>query len=430
MSLNKDALLNMILAKSVPGIERWLLPFLFASFAASGTSLLPVVFNPTTRWGFLLFGFVWMLMNVRKFRVIRSAAVFKLLLVLVVWCFLTSFWSEIFLLSFYKSLAFAMTVFTMFMLGASWGSKVAVREVLNCFGLLFIVVILISTMGSQSTGLDGSVQMFTGLAGNPNNMGFLLASALPFGFWQLYTAESARNRWLWALLDGFVVYHLITSHSRASMILTAFVVAGFFLGVGLKKYFLYIVIAVFAAGAVLSANPDLIDVIYAQYVLKGSDESVAFENSRGWVYRISYDAALQGGVTGVGNGISVGADPAGYAGGFTSVGYGREKSSSVLAIVEETGLIGLLLATSYIVTLFFTVFKLRKYLKTRSPFRVVFFMVGGLFLGLVVYSNFEAWWVAPGSNESVFFWGVSGVFFGMALQIRAARMQAMKTLRK
>jgi hypothetical protein len=427
MRFNKKTFINSFRTASMHGTERWLLPFLFAAIPTCGTSLLPAVFNGTSRWGFLLLGFAWVLMHFGKFQTIRSAAVFKLLLLLVFWCFVTSIWSEIFLLSFYKSLAFALVVLTMFTLGASWGRKVAIHEALNCFGLFFVVVLLTSLLGRDQLEF-GEVSMFTGLSGNPNYMGFLMATALPFGFWKAYTAASPGHRRTWLLLNGFVFYHLLISHSRASMLLSAFIVAGFMLGTGLKKYFLHIVIAVFAVVVTVLVFPETIDVIYEQYVLKGSEKSVAFENSRGLAYNLSYDAALVGGVTGLGNGISVGADPSRYQGGFSSVGYGREKGSSVLAIVEETGLIGLFFVMTFVLTLFFSAIKLRKYLRANSLIRVVFSMLAGLFLGLVIYSNFEAWWVAPGSAESVLFWGISGVFFGMVLQIRAARAQVLKNV--
>lgn len=141
----KLSFINTFFASSVYGFERWLLPFLLAAVPACGTSLLPAVFNGTSRWAFLLLGFAWVLKHSQKFRFLRSTAIFKIIILLVSWCFITLLWSEIILLSFYKSLAFALVVLTMFSLGARWGKVVASQEILNCFGLFFILVLLTSS---------------------------------------------------------------------------------------------------------------------------------------------------------------------------------------------------------------------------------------------------------------------------------------------
>lgn len=213
------------------------------------------------------------------------------------------------------------------------------------------------------------------------------------------------------------------------MLLSAFIVISFMFVNGLRRYVPHAVIAAVGIVGLFFVYPETVDMIYEQYVLKGSEESVAFENSRGAAYDISYNSAVSGGVFGVGNGISTGADPAGYEGGFSSVGYGREKGSSVLAIVEEIGLVGLIITTLFVITLLISALKIQKYLGGRTPIRVALLMMVGLFIGMAVHCNFEAWWVSPGSAESVFFWGVSGILFGIVSQIQSARISSTTQVR-
>ena len=180
----------------------------------------------------------------------------------------------------------------------------------------------------------------------------------------------------------------------------------------------------------LLAAPGFGGELYAKYVLKetGLSMSAAFEKSRGAPTEESFAGAKQGGFLGAGYGVSVGADPSGYRGGFSAVGYGREKGNSVLAILEETGLIGLVLVLLLLLHIFGMALKAYRMSYGREV-RTLIGLSTGLWFGLVVHFNFEAWLVAPGSAESLFYWGYIGALYAMYRRViyeaRARQRQSL-----
>lgn len=425
MANNRMVWLDPFLAHSVQGWERWVLPAVMAAISACGTTLLPVVFNGTTRWGYIFIGLAYLVMHSRKIKFVFSLKLGLLLFLYVFWCFLTFVWSEIPLLSFYKGCTTFMVIFTLFSLGVSWGRSVAIDEAMKFMGLMFLIVLMVTSFASASESfMAGGVDMYVGLAGNPNNMGMLLAIALPFALWNVYTAKSARVRYLWLSLFAYILYHLVISHSRAAMLLGGFELLGFLYGTGIKKYLLHISIVAISAISILLIYPEAADTFYNQYVLKGNvgdQASEAFERSRGAAYEEGYAMALEGGLIGAGNGISIGSNPGSYQGGFTTSGYSREKGNSAMAIVEETGLIGLVIVLQFaLVVIISAMASCRSFPQNSLP-RVALSTLTGFFIGMLVYSNFEAWWVAQGSAESVVFWGATGVLYGLILQSKSVR---------
>ena len=98
--------------------------------------------------------------------------------------------------------------------------------------------------------------------------------------------------------------------------------------------------------------------------------------------------------------------------GFTAYGYGREKGNSQLAVMEELGLIGLGLYVALLATLLSYLAHTFQRIRMRDE-KVAFGIVTGAIIGMIVSSVFEAWWVAPGSPEAPFFWGLIGIALGL-----------------
>jgi hypothetical protein len=90
-----------------------------------------------------------------------------------------------------------------------------------------------------------------------------------------------------------------------------------------------------------------------------------------------------------------------------------------LAIVEETGIVGLGLYSVLLFALFVPL--VRAHLREKNPdVKVVLGIVVGALAGLTVMSVFEAWWVAPGSAESAYFWSLAGVGLGLTRSLAFA----------
>jgi O-antigen ligase len=160
--------------------------------------------------------------------------------------------------------------------------------------------------------------------------------------------------------------------------------------------------------------PSLYERFERQYIYKLGTKEQGVLYTREEVWQVSYDQAKKGGWLGGGYGVTIGETVnANFQGGFTSVGYGREKGNSQLAIVEETGLVGLGI---YLASLYLLFARLSKSVLRwpRSPEKMLLSIVVGTLFGMLVGSVFEAWWVAPSSPESVYFWTLAGVALGLA----------------
>jgi O-antigen ligase len=157
--------------------------------------------------------------------------------------------------------------------------------------------------------------------------------------------------------------------------------------------------------------PGTLDKFETRYVRKNTvaqGASVMFSRQGPW--ELSLEMARQGGIIGAGYGVSIGG--ATFTGGLTAFGYGREKGNSQLAIVEETGIVGLMLYGLVVVALLGRLLRAFRASRNRDARALVGIVLGAI-LGALVLGVFEAWWVAPGSPESLWFWTIVGVALGV-----------------
>ena len=106
-----------------------------------------------------------------------------------------------------------------------------------------------------------------------------------------------------------------------------------------------------------------------------------------------------------------------FQGGLAATGYGREKGNSQLGIMEETGVVGLCLYLASTFSLFALVWRAMK--RCRVPrFRPLLSLVFGMLVGFTFQSVFEAWYNAPGSPESMYYWVMVGIAVGLATDPR------------
>lgn len=409
-------------------IVQWFFPLVLGALLMCGTELFPPLFNPTTRWLYVLMAF--MLACIARYsQHARNTSVFALLTIYLVWCLLTAIWSDIPELSLNKIMAAALVTPGLFMLGFSWGRQQSnVLHSINAFYWLAPLALTVAVSGKVGQGLlETGQDYYTGLAGNSNNLGWMMAISLPFLVWKAFDHnQSAKQRSLFFLLMGVAVYYLLLSQSRAAMMLAFCAILGFFIAGGMSNRVKMAGLSLFLVFGAFLFIPNLFDLAFTKYILKGSGSDLAYaiEQSRGEPFEDSLNAAEEGGLLGAGYGISIGASPLDYRGGFTATGYGREKVSSPLAIVEETGIIGL----SIVVLIWFNIFSmaLRAYRSTSvQEERMLVGTLAGLIFGMMIHTNLEAWWVAPGSGESMFFWLIAGMSYAVFQMVidKAGRIQ-------
>jgi len=393
----------------LPKLKAWLLPIYLLAFTGSAVSFLSPVFNTTTRWIVLAGVVTYLLLNRQLAQPLRTR--FGLLtLVFVLWAFITGLWSALPLLSYLKAFSFLLISFGGMAIGQAWVRLNLPQDGLKYLEPLTIVTLLAGLLG-QTTGQGNSditgTFGFQGMTDNPNMFGSLLAMCAPFLAWQTYCNwENKKKRVLWLLLSGVDLYYLLASVSRASILVTLCTMLGLFLALGQSRKVIIFVLAGALIGSVLLIAPQQVEQISNRFIYKGQTAEEGITYSRNEVWQESYDLAVKGGLVGGGYGVTIGINN--FDVGLTTVGYGREKGNSQLAIVEETGLVGLAI---YLISLVFlfrhlgrVVFKL-----PRGPHKILLGIVTGTLVGMLVHSMLEAWWVASASPESAYFWVLAGV---------------------
>lgn len=188
----------------------------------------------------------------------------------------------------------------------------------------------------------------------------------------------------------------------------------------------------FVAAAVITSIIYLTPAVnnFAHKILKKDFPEVY--SSRMWMWEPSYKAALEGGLFGLGYGISHPEIRSGeYSDRFEDSRLIREKGNSSLALVEETGTIGLIL---FILPVFYL---LLKFPDTRSripdkdyksgirnqesPFSLHYDEAGSIRIpvssiliasitAFILHAQFEAWWVGVGSVQLPLFFIYIGLF--------------------
>lgn len=210
-----------------------------------------------------------------------------------------------------------------------------------------------------------------------------------------------------AITIGFLVF-LFMSRSRGGIVAT---IAGcaWWLYFSYRKIFGQFIVGVVLAGVILFAYfPAYVDSLNRVYVQKGSTYVL---QSRGKLLQDTWDAAMESPVIGVGFGVSKGYSED-WEFGFESGGAGREKMNSVLAAVEEVGIVGSIFLVLPLVWVFATAARrlllIRRFHPSAEEFWTVLTLSACLFGGFA-NSLSEAWLTAAGFFSAIMFWLIFGV---------------------
>jgi hypothetical protein len=388
------------------------------AFVAVGIEYLNIVFTTSTRWAFLALLIVSLIPYGELFSTFRSQYA-PILLVYLLWCFLTALWSDVQTLSILKAAAFMLVVTAFIAGGRAWVTRLQPQHPIF-FLLPVLVAALFSSVSSRvpEIKLGTGISIYQGLTGNPNYLGLMSAAALPLPLYRSYIAwkrgSSRAQTMLWIGLTMGIALLLWRSGSRASLLCAMMIVGSFALVVTAGRRAMAVVVLVFVASAIPVVAPELQAGVYQRVIVKSAHGDDAFFSRRA-TWEKTYDGAKEGGVLGLGYGVSAGFSD--YSLGLTSNTYGREKGNAQLAIWEETGLVGLVL---YAIFLFALYQELLSGLFRTSNLeqRVEFALVIGLVTGMLAQSVFEAWWTSPGSMESAIFWSAIGVATALAHRYR------------
>ncbi|MHB8338757.1 MAG: O-antigen ligase family protein [Ignavibacteriaceae bacterium] len=364
-----------------------------------------------------------------------------LLLLFSVWCLITSLWSSYPLITITRSLYFALIS-----IGSVIGSHLYLKTK-NGLGLNFLLplnifIVLLSLIslifkipGDAWSGGNG--MGFMGFASHQNTLGALILFTIPASMlevikefknkavvnadYKVHSKFKIQNSKFLLLLLIFNFSFLILTHSRAS-ILSFLLMTGIILYNLINLKFFLILTSVFCL---------LTSAIYFFPATHKAAHELFFKNEtffgdhRYFMYEDSFKAALNGGLIGLGYGIS---DPNIHnnANGshYENGRYIREKGNSTLAIVEETGIVGLilfLLPIGYVLSKF----KIQNSkFKTEHQYSVssnqnlessihhnLSILILSFLIAFLFHGQFEAWWVGVGSIQLPLFF----MYFGLSV---------------
>lgn len=394
-----------------------LLPLLLVSVMATGIAFLAPIFGFTGRWIVIALLAGYLLSTGSKSR--PNAAVILALISYAGWCVLTAVWSELPVFSFTKACALVFGLIAALGGGYAWSTRHKTAGSLDFvwpYAALALLAGLIGTGGSETTT---GLQLYAGSTGNANFLGFIVATSTPVVLWRLYRSWPTFSTcllWIGVLFAYVVILYLTTS--RSSYLIFAAIVGGFLVGLGARRVAVFAVAFVFAAVFLSIVATQLRDAIIQRNIYKWAGSEATIAHSRQDTWNDSYDGAVAGGWLGVGYGVSAGADASALGSQVSSIGYGREKGNSPLAVVEETGLVGSFFYAVLIVVMFRKLFAGFRSAPNREE-KVLLGIVIGTITGLLVQSMFEAWWDSPGAPEFVVFWVMTGVGLGVARRARS-----------
>jgi O-antigen ligase len=392
--------------------RNFMFPLAVFAFIGLTVQYVGLVFTTSTRWIFLALLVLYLLAKGRFMFGLQSRFG-AVLLLYCGWCIFTSTWSDVPDLSMAKATAFALVAVTFVSAGYWWACD---KGSLNAMSYLAPVAVIALLAGIAGGGMPSptvrQLELYQGMTDNPNMLGSLIVMSLPFLLWTAYKYRTRPPaKWIWIAVLVVAVGLLARTYSRSSILSAGMIGVGFLLSLKLRKTSFILVILTGVALITAATSAAIVDIAYRDYILKGSDEASGILFSRQVVWQKSYENAEEGGWFGIGYGVTVG-DTA-FKGDLTAVGYGREKGNAQLAIVEETGVVGLAFYLILLLMLFTCLISAHLREKN-SDMKVSLGIVTGALAGLIIMSVFEAWWVAPGSPESVYFWSLAGVALGLA----------------
>lgn len=390
------------------------------SFAAVAVTFLSPVFTLKVRWAILLASVAGFSLQRGFLAPTRRGAV-QLAVVFAVWGSASTLWSEIWQLSLLKSGANFLVIFAGISGGALWVRTHPPNQFLSFLVPLFVITALSGIFGAYSSEaiLDsGSAVMYQGLVAGPNMFGSMVAMCSPFLILQV-TKERKKFEvtMSWAFVAAVFAVFLVLSRSRSAALVVLCYLAGVIWCISPRRRFQVVIIGVWLVSFGLVASTDLGRSLTA-FIYKTKETNVGIFSTRTSVWNESLELAQKGGLLGGGYGVTIG-DSRFRTGlsELTAIGYGREKGNSQLAIMEELGYVGLGIYALLLLSLLTCIQGAYRAAGSREAKKAVGLMGGGI-IGQTLQSIFEAWWVAPGSPECMFFWVSVGVLVGLSMDPR------------
>jgi hypothetical protein len=342
-----------------------------------------------------------------------------------IWFLLTSLWSSYPEVSAARALYFILISAGCISAGVLWTrySGKGIFDFLlpaNIFVVLLCLFSMVTNIPSDSWS-GGHGKGFIGFFGHQNLLASVVLFTLPGVIFKLrskagvYSNQILVNRNYKSNTNYFLLtthYLLLTAnllllaltYSRASMLS---LIIGALIFLILNKNWKVLIysfgITAFIA-IIIYFTPSLNES--ADKILK--KDFPEFYSSRLWMWEPSYNAAIEGGLFGLGYGVSHPEIRSGeYSDRFEDGRLIREKGNSTLALIEEAGLIGLVL---FMLPLIVMIVKNKIKLDSKlSLLTTNYSLLTAALAAFLLHSQFEAWWIGVGSVQLPLFFVYTGL---------------------
>lgn len=279
----------------------------------------------------------------------------------VVWIFLTSLWSFYPTVTFQRAIVYlGILIITAFITFIWYHCN---RNYFGHFLLLNIIIVMISFISLlfnypndlwNRNNIEGFHSIFT----HKNTYASIILFTLPGIIEKLFIPKNRYNFVTLSLVTLLLItdYSLLfLSNSRASFVSSLIIMMPILFLLSFKKYIMPMLLLFFLLFILVFSLSKEVRSTMSSYFNRGTNLFA----SRSELFVSSLDAAKEGGFIGIGFGISH-PDIKNNANGshYDNGRYIREKGNSILALIEEVGIIGLILFLAPIVLVFIQMLKL------------------------------------------------------------------------
>lgn len=324
------------------------------------------------------------------------------------WFLLTSLWSSYPEVSALRALYFILISLGCISAGILW-IRYSDKNIFDFFLLSNVIVILICVFSiltniPSDSWTGGHGKGFMGFFGHQNLLASVILFTIPtvFGF-KIKDQRKKFKVFIFILLTlNFVI--IILTYSRSAILSLIFGVIIFLILNKSWKIISYSLVAAALITLIIYLTPSLNQ--FADKIIK--KDFPEFYSSRIWMWEPSYKAALEGGLFGLGYGISHPDIRSGeYSDRYENGRLIREKGNSSLALIEEAGLIGLVLFLLPLIVMIVKN-KIKLHSKLSLPTTNNSLLTAAL-AAFILHAQFEAWWIGVGSVQLPLFF----VFLGL-----------------
>ena len=390
---------------------------LFSFFLPALGRLVPALSGTGVRWVALVVVGVATGIVVLNRAVSAPRLLFFALLPFWLYALMTAMWSENPNLTLVKWAVFvigsAVFLYGGIAIGRAWSNTNPFTPIAPLL-LVGVGVSLLAVVTGAANTYTGP-GLFQGYVNGPNMLGSTIALGTPWLIIEIHRGwHNPRKRAVLMALAYAAAVILVETRSRGAMLFVLIILT---FGIVAMPATRRVVVGLGAAMLLFTsyvAFPDFYATTVESYVFKSGRRVLA---TREAPFDLSLERARDGGNFGVGYGISSG-ESWDWSWEFTTVGFGREKGNSQLAVLEELGVVGFVFYCLLLLAIVLALVSEGRRARSFGGDRLLPSIMVGFVVAAIVHSAFEAWFAAPGSPEASVFWAVVGLGIG-AMQARA-----------